>query len=99
LETTSRILPYISRELYLPASCCGTAKRGERPGLVAREPLQDPADDGDVVGAAAAAVVAGAWSPNVEVAEDLPLGPPWPGQEAADREAPTLGAAPARRPT
>jgi hypothetical protein len=70
--------------------------RAERPGLEAQEPLQDPADDGDAAGAAA---VEAAWSPNVEVAEDLPLEPPWPGQEAADREAPTLGAAPARRPT
>ena len=78
-------------------SCCWTAKRGEHPGLEAREPLQGPGDDADVVGAAAAAAVA--YSPNVEVAEDLPLGPPWPGQEAADRAAPTLGAAPARRPT
>jgi hypothetical protein len=71
--------------------------RGGRPGLEGREPLLDLADDGDVE--AAEAVVAVVCFPNAEVAEDLPLGLPWQGQEAADREAPTLGAAPARRPT
>jgi hypothetical protein len=62
--------------------------------------LQGPAGDGDVAGAAAVVVAAAAaCSPDVEVAEDLLLEPPWLGQEAADREVATLGAAPARRPT
>jgi len=71
------------------------ATQAERQGLVARSPPQGLADDVDVAGAVAAAVC----FPNVEVAEDLLLKPPWLGQEEANREAATLGLAPARRPT
>jgi hypothetical protein len=70
--------------------------RAEHQGLEARAPLQGLADDVDVAGAVAVAAVC---SPNVEVEEDLLLKPPWLGQEAAGREAATLGAAPAQRPT
>lgn len=80
---------------YLLGSCYERAMRAERQGLEARAPLQDLRDDVDV----AEAVVVAACSPNAEVEEGLRLKPPWLAQEAADREAATLGEAPARRPT